>query len=190
MKAPAVYILASQRNGTLYIGVTSDLVQRIWQHREGVVEGFTKQYGVKTLVWYEQHEIMESAISREKALKKWNRDWKLRLIEERNPEWRDLWLEITGQEQSLEKDRHSSEAMPGQVRETPPRHSREAAPRDPAETFPRHSHETPPRRSREGGNPEALIVQSTTNLNGATRNEQPGFPPKARGNDGSRGGGL
>lgn len=96
MKAPAVYILASQRNGTLYIGVTSDLIQRIWQHREGVVEGFTEQYEVKTLVWYEQHETMESAISREKQLKKWNRDWKLRLIEKQNPQWLDLWPEITG----------------------------------------------------------------------------------------------
>ena len=97
MKNPAVYILASQRNGTLYIGVTANLVQRIWQHREGVVEGFTQQHGVKTLVWYEQHETMESAIAREKALKKWNRAWKLGLIEERNPQWQDLWLEITGQ---------------------------------------------------------------------------------------------
>ena len=97
MKAPAVYILASQRNGTLYIGVTSNLIQRIWQHREGVVEGFTQQHGVKTLVWYEQHETMESAIAREKALKKWNRDWKLRLIEKRNPQWLDLWPEITGE---------------------------------------------------------------------------------------------
>jgi predicted GIY-YIG superfamily endonuclease len=96
MKAPAVYILASQRNGTLYIGVTSDLIQRIWQHREGVVEGFTQQHSVKTLVWYEQHETMESAISREKQLKKWNRDWKLRLIEKQNPQWLDLWPEITG----------------------------------------------------------------------------------------------
>jgi len=97
MKAPAVYILASQRNGTLYIGVTSNLIQRIWQHREGVVEGFTQRHGVKTLVWYEQHETMESAIAREKALKKWNRDWKLRLIEKRNPQWLDLWPEITGE---------------------------------------------------------------------------------------------
>lgn len=97
MKAPAVYILASQRKGTLYIGVTSNLIQRIWQHREGLVEGFTRQYGVKTLVWYEQHESMESAIAREKTLKKWNRDWKLRLIEKRNPQWLDLWPEITGE---------------------------------------------------------------------------------------------
>ena len=97
MKAPAVYILASQRNGTLYIGVTSNLIQRLWQHREEVVQGFTQQYSVKTLVWYEQHETMQSAISREKVLKKWNRDWKLRLIEKRNPQWHDLWPEITGE---------------------------------------------------------------------------------------------
>ena len=114
MKNPAVYILASQRNGTLYIGVTANLVQRIWQHREGVVEGFTQQHGVKTLVWYEQHETMESAIAREKALKKWNRAWKLGLIEKRNPQWQDLWLEITGQ---------TPDVTVGQS-ETPPRHSR------------------------------------------------------------------
>ncbi len=93
---PYVYILASQKNGTLYIGVTSNLVQRIWQHREGLAEGFTKQYKVKTLVWYEQHGTMESAISREKALKKWNRAWKLGLIEKTNPHWLDLWSEIVG----------------------------------------------------------------------------------------------
>ena len=96
MKYPAVYILASQRNGTLYIGVTSDLVKRIWQHREGLAEGFTKQYGVKTLVWYEQHATMESAISREKAMKKWLRKWKLAAIEKTNPDWHDLWPEIIG----------------------------------------------------------------------------------------------
>ena len=95
--APAVYLLASQRNGTLYIGVTSNLIQRIWQHREGLAEGFAKKYRVKTLVWYEQHATMESAIAREKALKKWNRAWKLKLIEETNPQWRDLWPEINGE---------------------------------------------------------------------------------------------
>ena len=91
MKQPAVYILASERNGTLYIGVTSNLPQRIWQHREGLVEGFTKRYSVKMLVWYEMHESMESAIMREKALKKWRRGWKLELIEQSNAQWRDLW---------------------------------------------------------------------------------------------------
>lgn len=96
MKYPTVYMLASQRNGTLYIGVTSDLIKRIWQHREGLAEGFTKQYGVKTLVWYEQHATMESAISREKAMKKWLRKWKLAAIEKTNPDWHDLWPEIIG----------------------------------------------------------------------------------------------
>ena len=91
MKQPAVYILASERNGTLYIGVTSNLPQRIWQHREGLVEGFTNRYSVKMLVWYEMHESMESAIMREKALKKWRREWKLELIEQSNAQWRDLW---------------------------------------------------------------------------------------------------
>jgi putative endonuclease len=97
MKHPAVYMLASQRNGTLYIGVTSNLIQRVWQHKEGLVEGFTQKYGVKILVWYEQHETMESAISREKAMKKWLRDWKVKTIEQANPDWRDLWPEITGE---------------------------------------------------------------------------------------------
>lgn len=92
----AVYIMASRRNGTLYIGVTSDLVKRVWEHREGVVDGFTKQYGVKTLVWYEQHGNAESAIMREKRLKKWNRQWELMLIEGFNPTWRDLYPEIVG----------------------------------------------------------------------------------------------
>jgi putative endonuclease len=90
----AVYILASRRNGTLYVGVTSDLPKRIWQHREGLADGSTKEYGVKTLVWYEVHGSAASAITREKRLKKWNRLWKLRLIEERNPEWSDLFAEI------------------------------------------------------------------------------------------------
>jgi putative endonuclease len=90
----AVYIMASKRNGTLYIGVTSNLTKRIWEHREAVVNGFTKDYGVNILVWYEMHDNAESAITREKRLKKWNRAWKIRLIEERNPEWSDLFAEI------------------------------------------------------------------------------------------------
>ena len=89
-----VYILASRRDGTLYIGVTSDLPKRVWQHREGDVDGFTKEYGIKTLVWHEMHDNAESAITREKRLKKWNRAWKVHLIEERNPEWNDLYREI------------------------------------------------------------------------------------------------
>lgn len=95
-KQAAVYLLASQRNGTLYIGVTSNLVKRIWEHQNNAVEGFTKRYDVHTLVYYEQHATMEAAITREKQLKKWNRAWKLRLVEERNPDWRDLWPEIVG----------------------------------------------------------------------------------------------
>jgi len=93
-KLPCVYILASRRNGTLYVGVTSDLVKRVWEHRNDAADGFTKQYGVHDLVWYERHETMESAIAREKALKEWKRQWKLRLIEEANPGWRDLYAEI------------------------------------------------------------------------------------------------
>lgn len=95
MKAPAIYMLASKPRGTLYIGVTSNIVQRIWQHREGL-EGFTRRYGVKTLVWYEQHQTMTSAIGREKSMKKWRRAWKLELVERSNPQWRDLWPDIVG----------------------------------------------------------------------------------------------
>lgn len=91
MKQPAVYILAGKRNGTLYIGVTSNLVKRVWEHKNNVVEGFTKKYGVHILVFYELHDDMEAAILREKRLKKWNRAWKLRLIEEKNPNWDDLY---------------------------------------------------------------------------------------------------
>ena len=94
MKQPTVYILASKRNGTLYIGVTSDLVKRIWEHKNQLVEGFTKKYHVQQLVYFEQHQDMLSAITREKQLKKWNRAWKIALIEEGNPDWRDLWEAI------------------------------------------------------------------------------------------------
>ena len=96
-KQPAVYIVASERNGTLYTGVTSDLIGRTWQHREHVVDGFTKRYDVTQLVWYELHHRMESAIDREKQIKKWNRAWKIRMIQKNNPKWDDLWPEITGQ---------------------------------------------------------------------------------------------
>ena len=89
-KQPCVYILASQRNGTLYTGVTSDLTKRIWQHKNDLVEGFTKTYQVHMLVWYEVHADMEGAIKREKAIKEWKRLWKLDLIEAMNPEWNDL----------------------------------------------------------------------------------------------------
>jgi putative endonuclease len=94
VKQPCVYILASRRNGTLYAGVTSDLIQRIWQHRNDQVEGFTKRYGVHKLVWYETCDDMRAAIAREKALKEWKRAWKIRLIQETNPEWNDLYDEL------------------------------------------------------------------------------------------------
>ncbi|TNC79618.1 MAG: GIY-YIG nuclease [Oleiphilus sp.] len=90
----SVYIMASGRNGTLYIGVTSDLVKRVWQHKQGFVEGFTYKYAVKSLVYYEQHISMESAILREKQMKKWRRQWKVNLIQENNPHWEDLWGSI------------------------------------------------------------------------------------------------
>jgi len=93
-KQPAVYILASERNGALYIGVTSDLVKRIWEHRNGLVEGFTNRYSIHHLVWYELHGTMESAIQREKRLKGWKRSWKIHLIEKSNPSWEDLYPKI------------------------------------------------------------------------------------------------
>ena len=97
-KQPAVYILASKRNGTLYIGVTSDLVKRVWQHKNDLAEVFTKKYGVHTLVYYELYDTMAAAILREKQMKKWNRAWKIELIEKQNPTWNDLWLAISGAE--------------------------------------------------------------------------------------------
>ena len=93
-KSSCVYILASARNGTLYVGVTSNLVNRIWEHKNNVVEGFTRKYGVHDLVWFEPHEMMESALAREKAIKEWKRQWKLELIEKMNPECRDLYPTI------------------------------------------------------------------------------------------------
>ena len=96
MKAPAVYILASKPRGTLYLGVTSNLVKRIWQHREGAGKGFTARYGIKMLVWYEQYPTMPSAIAREKAIKKWRRKQKIDLIRAANPEWHDRWWDIIG----------------------------------------------------------------------------------------------
>ncbi len=91
-----VYMLASHRYGTIYTGVTSDLIKRTWQHKEGFVEGFTKEYAVKHLVWYEQHENVLSAIAREKQIKKWNRAWKIKLIQEGNPQWRELYRVVVG----------------------------------------------------------------------------------------------
>jgi putative endonuclease len=87
-------MLASNRNGTLYCGVTSDIPRRAWEHRSDVVPGFTREHGVHMLVWYELHATMSDAITREKAIKKWRRSWKLRLIEATNPAWRDLYLEL------------------------------------------------------------------------------------------------
>jgi putative endonuclease len=95
MKKFYVYILASKRNGTLYIGVTSSLVARTYQHKNDLVNGFSKKYRVHQLVYFEEHDNVEGAIMREKQIKKWNRQWKLRLIEANNPEWNDLYDEIT-----------------------------------------------------------------------------------------------
>ncbi|PWF55018.1 GIY-YIG nuclease family protein [Massilia glaciei] len=93
-KQSYVYIMASARNGTLYIGVTSDLVKRVWQHREGQADSFTKMYGVKMLVWFEAHTDIAEVITREKQLKKWNRSWKVDLIQKDNVRWRDFYEDI------------------------------------------------------------------------------------------------
>jgi len=94
MKQPAVYILASARNGTIYVGVTSDLIRRIYQHKKDVIPGFTSTHATHDLVWFEHHEMMDSAITREKAIKEWKRVWKIELIEKSNPYWRDLYSEL------------------------------------------------------------------------------------------------
>ena len=86
--------MTNKRNGTLYIGVTSNLIKRVWEHKNSLAGGFTKRYGLHHLIWYELHETMESAILREKRLKNWKRDWKLKLVEETNPDWRDLYETI------------------------------------------------------------------------------------------------
>ncbi|MBA2079770.1 GIY-YIG nuclease family protein [Rhodanobacter sp. PCA2] len=93
-RQPCVYMLASRRNGTLYTGVTSKLPARVWQHRNEVVEGFTRRHHVHSLVWFELHDAMESAITREKAIKTWRRAWKIEFIEKSNPYWRDLYAEV------------------------------------------------------------------------------------------------
>ncbi len=94
MNGPCVYMLASQRNGTLYVGVTSNLIRRIAEHKSGEISGFTKTYDVKRLVWFEQHDTMDAAILREKRIKRWKRDWKIALIEAANPLWRDLYPQL------------------------------------------------------------------------------------------------
>jgi putative endonuclease len=90
-----VYMLASHRYGTLYLGVTGDLIRRVWEHRAACIDSFTRRHGIKLLVWYEVHEDIREAITREKQIKKWNRDWKVNLIQEMNPAWRDLYLDFT-----------------------------------------------------------------------------------------------
>ena len=94
MKQPCVYIMTNKRNGTLYTGVTSNLVQRVWQHKNNLVEGFTKRYGTHTLVWYETHDTMAEAIMQEKSVKEWKRAWKLEMISAFNPDWHDLYDEL------------------------------------------------------------------------------------------------
>ncbi len=93
MKKYYVYILASKRNGTLYIGVTNDLIRRVYEHKNDLIDGFTKKYGVHSLVYYEQYDEVVNAIQREKRLKKWNRQWKIELIEKENPEWKDVYMQ-------------------------------------------------------------------------------------------------
>ena len=94
MKLPAIYIMTNKPNGTLYVGVTSDLIRRVWQHREHLSDGFTKKYDLTKLVYFEQHKTMESAILREKQLKQWKREWKIKLIQEKNIGWIDLYSSL------------------------------------------------------------------------------------------------
>jgi putative endonuclease len=94
MKTYFVYIMASKKNGTLYIGMTNDLIRRVWQHKNNAHDGFTQKYGVHRLVWYEAHREVTEAIQREKQMKKWRRQWKINLIEQENPDWRDLYDEL------------------------------------------------------------------------------------------------
>jgi putative endonuclease len=108
----AVYIVASQRNGTLYIGVTSNLPRRAYEHREGLIDGFSKKYGCKLLVWFERHEQMHTALAREKELKLFRRAWKLELIEKNNPQWRDLYEDFINPRHISQAWRPSSE-QPG-----------------------------------------------------------------------------
>jgi putative endonuclease len=96
MKSGYVYLMAKMRNGTIYVGVTSNLRQRVYQHRNGLLEGFTKDNDCKLLVWYEVHEDLQDARRREAQMKKWKRPWKLRLIEEHNPQWKDLYDGLNG----------------------------------------------------------------------------------------------
>jgi len=95
MKSYYVYILASKRNSTLYIGITNSLIRRVYEHQNGLTEGFTKKYKVRNLVFYERFDDVKSAIRHEKQLKKWNRKWKIELIEKDNPEWKDLYEDLT-----------------------------------------------------------------------------------------------
>ena len=95
IKQPCVYIMASKKNGTLYIGVTSNLIQRIWQHKHNQVSGFTQKHNIHILVYYEFHETMESAILRENQMKKWKREWKISIIEKNNSKWLDLWEQLS-----------------------------------------------------------------------------------------------
>ena len=96
MKDAYVYMMASKKNGTLYVGVTSDLVKRVYEHKQGIVDGFTKKYDIHQLVWYEYHAAISEAILRERQIKKWKRAWKIELIEKNNPLWRDLYDDIIG----------------------------------------------------------------------------------------------
>jgi putative endonuclease len=100
-KTSHVYIMADRRNGTLYTGVTTDIIKRISEHRDGLIPGFTRDYGLKTLVWFEALADIETAIAREKSIKRWRREWKLDLIETLNPDWRDLWPTLTGGDAGL-----------------------------------------------------------------------------------------
>ncbi len=101
MKTYYVYMMTNKRNGTLYTGMTNDLIRRVYEHRSGEIAGFTKKYGLKMLVWYEQHDDVNAAITREKNIQSWKREWKINMIQSANLEWRDLYNEVTGCQLSL-----------------------------------------------------------------------------------------
>ena len=175
-KHPCTYVLASNRNGTLYIGVTSNLIARIWQHREHLVDGFSARYDVTKLVWYEQHETMESAILREKRLKKWRRAWKVELVESVNPSWRDLWPDIVGLEPRsfprIELSSQPSESSSPRSEPSPPR------------SEPSSSRSEPSSPRKRGSTPG--ITETATSLDSRVRgNDGVGsLDPRVRGDDG------
>ncbi len=176
-------MLASGRNGTLYIGVTSDLIKRVWQHRESVVDGFTKKYGVKMLVWYEQHETMDSVICKEKAMKKWLRKWKLATIEKTNPHWLDLWFEIIGEAPSPIAPCHPHESEGNAGTQLPNENKTNCAPVVPC--HPREGGGNAGTQSSDKNTPVAPCHPRESGGQAGTQQTDNDLDSRLRGNDGS-----